>query len=161
MGRLSDFTPETAALICERMAKGESLRSICRDDGMPAESTVRLWAIDNRGADAEGNGGFAAQYARAREAQMDALAEDILDIADDSRNDIRVDQDGKEVVDHELVQRSRLRVDSRKWLMSKIAPKRYGDKVELEHSGKDGAPIIPVINVTIGSSGSSSSSQAG
>lgn len=128
MGRLSDFTPETAALICERMAKGESLRSICRDDGMPAESTVRLWAVDDRE-------GFAAQYARAREAQMDALAEDILDIADDSRNDIRVDQDGKEVVDHELVQRSRLRVDSRKWLMSKIAPKRYGDKIEHEHSG--------------------------
>lgn len=75
MGRSSDYSQEVADLICQRMATGESLRSICRDDGMPAESTVRLWAVDDRE-------GFAAQYARARDAQMDALSEDLLDISD-------------------------------------------------------------------------------
>jgi hypothetical protein len=108
------FTQELAAHICAEMATGRSLRSICRDDNMPAESTVRLWAIEDRD-------GFAAQYARAREAQMEALGEDLLDISDDKTGD---------------PQRDRLRVDARKWLMSKIAPKKYGDKLDLEHSGK-------------------------
>lgn len=113
MGRPSDYSPEIAALICERMARGESLRSICKDEAFPAESTVRLWAISDRD-------GFSAQYARAREAQIEALSEDILEIADDKTGD---------------PQRDRLRVDSRKWLMSKIAPKKYGDRVEQVHSG--------------------------
>ena len=108
------FTAELAAHICAEMATGRSLRSICRDDNMPAESTVRLWAVEDRD-------GFAAQYARAREAQMEALGEDLLDISDNESGD---------------PQRDRLRVDARKWLMSKIAPKRYGDKLDLEHSGK-------------------------
>lgn len=108
-----EYTSELAALICERMAKGESLRSVCRDKGMPAESTVRTWAIGD-------HEGFAAQYARAREAQMDALSDDLLDIADEKSGD---------------PQRDRLRLDTRKWLMSKIAPKRYGEKLGVEHSG--------------------------
>lgn len=79
---------------------------------MPAESTVRGWALDDRE-------GFSAQYTRARELQMDALGEDVLEISDN---------DGDP-------QRDRLRVDTRKWLMSKIAPKRFGDKIQQEHSG--------------------------
>lgn len=116
------LTPELAALICERMAKGESLRSICRDEGMPAESTVRFWAIEDKD-------GFAAQYARAREAQMEALAEDIVEIADDKTGD---------------PQRDRLRVDSRKWIMSKIAPKRYGDRIT--HAGDSSNPLSITIS---------------
>jgi len=123
------YTPELAARICAEMARGRSLRSVCSDEGMPAESTVRLWATEDRD-------GFAAHYARAREAQMDALGEDILEIADDTRGDFKKNADGVEVVDSEAIQRSKLRVDARKWLMSKIAPKRYGDKLDLEHSGQ-------------------------
>lgn len=125
------YTPRLAALICERMAKGESLRSICEADNMPAESTVRLWAVEDRD-------GFAAQYARARETQMDALAEDIIEIADDSGFDAHV-VDGRAVVDGEAINRARLRVDARKWLMSKIAPKRYGDKMTMDGDLKIGA----------------------
>lgn len=108
------FTAELAARICAEMATGRSLRSVCSDDGMPAESTVRFWAVEDRD-------GFAAQYARAREAQMEALGEDLLTISDNESGD---------------PQRDRLRVDARKWLMSKIAPKKYGDKLDLEHSGQ-------------------------
>jgi len=141
VGQPSGFTQEVANLICERMAKGESLRSVCRDEGMPAESSVREWALDDQQ-------GFAAQYARARELQAEALVGEIIEISDDGTNDFMVRksnsekgagiQDGK-VLDQEHMQRSRLRVDSRKWLASKILPKIYGDK--LQHSGDENSPI--------------------
>ncbi len=137
MGRPSDFTEETANLICEQIALGLSLREICQSDEMPDKSTVFRWLTANET--------FRDQYARAREAQMEHWAEEVLEIADDGSNDWmeRQRQDGstETVLDHEHVQRSRLRVDSRKWLMSKLAPKKYGDKVDLTHTGKDGGPI--------------------
>ena len=77
-GRPSIYTPEVAAEICERMAAGESLRSICRSEDMPKESTVRLWALDNRE-------GFYPQYARAMETRMEGLADEILEIARQER----------------------------------------------------------------------------
>lgn len=127
-GRPSSYTEEIAARVCAEMAEGKSLRSICRDEALPPESTVRNWAVEDRE-------GFAARYARAREAQMDALAEDLLDIADDGSNDTYTKDDGTELVNHDHIARSKLRVDTRKWLMAKIAPKKYGEKLDLEHSG--------------------------
>lgn len=131
-GRPSRYTPEIAKIILDRLAAGETLRSICRDEGMPAESTVRLWYRSDEPA------GFATQYARARDAGLDTMAEEILAIADDNSQDTvtRKREDGSEyeAVDHEHINRSRLRVDTRKWILSKLAPKRYGDRLELEHS---------------------------
>ncbi|HDL7100129.1 TPA: hypothetical protein PXM79_002920 [Yersinia enterocolitica] len=72
------------------------------------------------------------QYARARAIQAELLAEEIITIADDSSGDVIVDDDGKEQTNHERVARSRLRVDARKWYASKLAPKRYGDRVQHE-----------------------------
>ncbi|MCQ9145120.1 MULTISPECIES: hypothetical protein [Brucella/Ochrobactrum group] len=109
-GRPTKFTQELAVHICAEIASGRSLRSVCTESGMPAESTVRLWVTDDRH-------GFSAQYARAREAQMDAMTEDILEIADTGNEDD--------------AQRARLRIDARKWLMSKMAPKKYGDKLAI------------------------------
>lgn len=74
---------------------------------------------------------FSEQYARAREAQADKLAEEALQIADDGRSDTYVDAEGNERTDTEVIQRSKLRVDTRKWLASKMAPKKYGDKVAI------------------------------
>ena len=79
-GRPSTYSQEIADEVCRRLAGGESLRAICRDEGIPDESTVRLWALDDRE-------GFAAQYARAREVQFLAIADELLEIADDGRND--------------------------------------------------------------------------
>ncbi|MRT15310.1 hypothetical protein GJV07_24135 [Enterobacteriaceae bacterium RIT711] len=70
------------------------------------------------------------QYARAREVQAEILAEEIIEIADDSSGDVFVDDDGREQTNHERVARSRLRVDARKWYASKLAPKRYGDRIQ-------------------------------
>lgn len=135
-GRPTLYTPATADLILGRLASGDSLKAICRsDDALPAESTVRLWVIDDRRAEGETEG-FAARYARARDIGLDCMADELLDVADDGTNDFtrRAREDGSVVdaVDHEHISRSRLRVDTRKWYLSKLAPKRYGERIEVE-----------------------------
>lgn len=155
-GCLVDYSPQLAALICERIADGRSLRDICADDDMPVKSSILKWLGLHQD--------FADQYARAREAQADHFAEEILDIADDGTNDWMKRQQGEETVEvanHEHISRSKLRVDARKWLMSKMAPKKYGDKITQEVTGADGAPLVPVLNVSIGGAGPKPSSEAG
>lgn len=133
-GRPSMFTQAIADEICERLSDGESLRAICRDERMPAKSSVFKWLAETPA--------FSDQYARAREAQADALFDEILDVADDARNDWMErlgEEDGdlgwKANGDH--IQRAKLRVDARKWMASKLAPKKYGDKVTNIHEGGD------------------------
>lgn len=144
MARPSSYNEETAAEICARIASGESLRSICADDGLPAMATVMRWLGD---PDREA---FREQYACARDAQADKLAEDILAIADEEVTMIRADKHGTKgdeegmtevVFDSTAVARNRLRVDARKWLASKMAPKKYGDKVQQEVTGPNGGPM--------------------
>lgn len=113
MARPSTFTEEVAGLICERLADGESLRSICSQEGMPSKSMVFRWLA--------ANGAFRDQYAHAREAQADALFDEILDIADDGRNDwIEKRNAAGEVIgwqeNGEAIRRSQLRIDARKWM---------------------------------------------
>lgn len=132
-GRPTVYTEAIAEEILLRMADGETLRSICRDDHLPAESTVRHWAVEDRE-------GFFARYAKARKIQADYWADEIIDIADDASRDV-FEVDGKESINREYIQRSRLRVDTRKWLMSKLYPGRYGDLTKLEHSGPGGLPL--------------------
>lgn len=138
-GRPSIYTKELAEEICERLAAGESLRAICKDEGFPAESTVRGWVLDDKE-------GFSAQYARARDFYLDNMADEIIEISDDGSNDWmeRELESGKiiDVLNHEHVTRSRLRVDTRKWYLSKLAPKRYGDKITQEHTGPEGEPLM-------------------
>lgn len=135
MGRASEYTQEVADAICERLAEGESLRAICKDEAMPGASTVLGWLKDDALTP------FAEQYARARETGYQLLADEILEISDDSQGDVVVDGQGNERTDAERVARSKLRVDSRKWLLSKMLPKVYGDKITNEHTGPDGGPV--------------------
>lgn len=124
MGRPTDFSENLADLICERLADGESLRSICRDEGMPGTSTVCRWLAANEE--------FREQYAISREMQADAFFDDILDIADGKRAVVEgVEPD---------VQRDRLAVDARKWMAGKLKGK-YSDKTKHELSGPDGGAI--------------------
>lgn len=85
------------------------------------------------------------QYARAREAQADAMLEEIMEIADEGTNDTYEDENGNERTNQDVIARSRLRVDARKWAMSKMAPKKYGDKLEL--SGDPDAPVVTSIAI--------------
>ena len=132
MARPTDFTSELADAICEGLIEGRSLRSICLDDGMPHASTICRWLAKHVA--------FREQYVHAREAQADTLFDEILDIADDGTNDWmeRRNEEGGNIgwkENGEALQRSRLRVDARKWMASKLASRKYGDKIETHHSG--------------------------
>lgn len=114
-----------------RLADGESLRAICADEAMPSRSTVKKW-------NAEDIKGFSARYARARDEGLDVLADEIIEIADEAEVVLEANEDGSQYtpkLDATAVARNRLRVDARKWYLSKLAPKRYGEKQQVEHSG--------------------------
>lgn len=132
MGRPSKFNTKICNAICTKIAEGKSVRSICSEKKMPARRTVMNWLQQHEE--------FQVQYTRACELRAAFWAEEIIEIADDSTNDFmerkRKDGSVETVPDHENVQRSKLRVDSRKWLMSKLVPKKYGDK--LQHTGPEG-----------------------
>lgn len=134
-GRPSRYTPTVGLAVCTALAEGMSLRKVCQLPGMPAMSTFLRWLADEQHAD------LREQYARAREAQADTLAEEILQIADDGSNDTYTDDEGRTHVDYDHISRSKLRVDARKWLASKMAPKKYGDRITNEHTGANGGAI--------------------
>ena len=129
MGRPSSFTQEVADAICARLEAGESLRAICRtDESMPPAATIFRWL--------EANEAFREQYTRARTTGYQLLADEIIDIADDSSNDWVERENVKTgrvetVLDSDHVQRSKLRIDTRKWMLSKMLPKVYGDKLDI------------------------------
>ena len=128
MGRQSTFNQKDADEIVSRLSKGEPLAAICRDDWLPANRTVYDW-MD---ADAD----FAARIARAREEGFDAIAAECLTIADQPNKRIGQDPEtGQPVAIESDPQRDRLRVDTRLKLLAKWDPKRYGERLDLNHSG--------------------------
>ena len=131
-GRPSVFSKALADRICERLAAGETLRAICRDEDMPGESTVRMWALD-----LDGKAEFSAQYARAREVGYATLFDQLLEIADTPQQGVTITEKttGTETKTGDMIEHRRLRVDTRKWMLAKALPKIYGDKQQIEHSG--------------------------
>jgi hypothetical protein len=86
------------------------------------------------------------QYARATEIRAEKIFDEILDIADESINDTYTDETGKEYTNHEVINRSRLRVDARKWVLSKMNPKKYGEKIDHTTNGESiNIPKVPDI----------------
>lgn len=137
---MTEFTQSIFDEICERISDGESLRSICRDEHMPTKTSVFRWlAADKVLSD---------QYARSREAQADALFDDILEIADNSKNDWmekRGEEDVGWLLNGDHIARTKVRIDARKWMAGKMRPKVYGDKVDHTHAGPDGGPLSVTI----------------
>lgn len=117
-GRPTAYDPEIATEIVRRLASGETLRAICRDDGMPPRQTVMHWVADDRD-------GFSGRYARAREIGALEMADAMMEIAAVGSGD---------------VQRDRLHVDTLKWALAKAVPKLFGDKTMVS-GDPDGAPI--------------------
>jgi hypothetical protein len=142
MGRPTDYAPEMADAICERLADGESLRAICAGEDMPAKATVFRWLAAN----AE----FRDQYARAREAQAEHYVDEVVEIADENEGRALLG-DGEEAVavvfDSTAVARNRLRVDARKWAAVKLHPKKYGERLAL--AGDPEAPVQVEATVTL------------
>lgn len=145
MSRPSKYTVELAAAICERIVIGDTIRTICADDDMPSSASIFLWL--SKYPD------FSEQYTRAREAQAEAMLEEVLEIADDSRNDFVMREVKKglfvPVVDKEAIARSKLRVDSRFWAMQRMAPKRYGAKINNMLTDGDGKPLQNISDAQI------------
>jgi hypothetical protein len=131
-GRPSLYTDAVASEICERLSKGEPLAVICRDEHMPGYRTVFDW--QNTRPE------FSAAIAHAREAGFDEIAAECLAIADHTANDTKfiASENGNEraVPDSEWISRSKLRVETRLKLLAKWDPKRYGDRLNLDHSGE-------------------------
>lgn len=137
MGRPLRMTRAIEDEICLRLALGESLIAICRDDDMPDRATVFRWLQDERSGD------FRDRYAHAREQQADSFFDETKEIADDGTNDWMEQRDKDENligwrVNGEAVQRSKLRMEQRKWAAAKLKPKKYGEKIDVT---TDGQPV--------------------
>lgn len=133
MARPTIKTQELTDAIIERISNGESLRAICREDDMPNIASVLRWVAADEV--------LSGQYARAMEMRADGMFEEMIEIADDASNDYmdRINADGSvgdRVLDTEHVQRSKLRTDTRKWILSRMNPKKYGDKQTVETVGE-------------------------
>lgn len=138
-GRPTLYTKEIANRICEELATGKSLRAICAaDEELPAENTVRGWAMD----DVQG---FFAQYARARDLGLDAMADEVIEIADTTQEGVKtkITDEGEETTHADMIEHRKLRFQARQWYLSKLAPKRYGDRLHQELTGANGAPLNP------------------
>jgi len=134
------YSREIADQILSQMAEGMTLREICKQPGMPPPPTFRLWVVND-------TDGLAARYVRARDAQAQHWADEILATADDGSNDWIEYQTEKgnikRKVDRECVQRSALRIDARKWLLAKLHPQLFGERIAHQTLGADGRPVDP------------------
>lgn len=140
-GRPTKYTPEIGEFICQEIANGKSLvRILKQNEGLPNYATIANWLIRGEKGE-EPFKTFLEMYGQAREMQSDYLADEILDIADNTQGDTACDDKGNEYCNKEWVLRSRLRVDSRKWIAAKLRPRKYGDFNRSEMSGPEGGPI--------------------
>ena len=124
MGRPSTYTLERGAEICKRLSGGQSLTTICLDASQPSRQTVYKWIYQQTE--------FADSYTRAREMYADYVFDGLLDLCD---NEELAPQD---------VQKAKLQIDTRKWVLARMSPKKYGDRAALELSGEGGGPITIV-----------------
>ncbi len=124
-GRPTKYSKELAAKICREVAiSTKGLTHICADNAeFPSPASVYLWRLVHKE--------FSDNYAQAKRNQADLLVEEIIEISDNSALDVTIDDEGNEKINHEIVARARLRVDTRKWIACKLLPKVYGDKSEV------------------------------
>lgn len=144
VGRPTKYSQELALSICSRIAGGESLRDICSDPNMPNRSSVHLWIIEHKE--------FSDQYEISCNIRAENMADELFEIADDGQNDFmeKENKDGSTytTLNSENIQRSRLRTDVRKWYLSKIMPKKYGDKLDLTSAGEKIENITKINYIT-------------
>ncbi len=142
-GRPTIFNDQIAELICQGIMEKSSLSEVCSKEGMPHRSTVFVWLASTNPMYKD----FQDRYARAYEIKLQCLADDILNIADNPKNLGKIkDENGNEKTVYEDVKRSALKVDSRKWILAKLKPKKYGDRVEPEKTEEPTASLQDIDN---------------
>lgn len=122
---------EIITTICEVMAKGNSLRSALKAEGMPTDKTFFSWI--------ESDEDRLRQYTCAREAREDFIFEEMIEIADMQGNDVLKDKEGNEYINHNVINRNKLMIETRRWNLSRMNAKKYSDKSSLDvtTNGKD------------------------
>ncbi len=126
VGRPTIFTPQLAQKICYQLSLGKSLRMVCKEDpDLPVSSTIFKWLGENKE--------FSEQYALAKEASAEAMNEELMDLGDQA---IELSQEVDPKASGAVVQAVRLKADNLKWYMSKMKPKKYGEKVDLTSGGE-------------------------
>lgn len=122
-GRPSTYTPEMGIEICDKIATcSTGIKKLCKQiPNWPCHETIYKWLRDNKD--------FADRYAFAKRDQVRALVDEILEISDDSSQDEMITDQGKVVQNSEYINRSRLRIDTRKWIAAKLVPRLYGDNM--------------------------------
>ena len=128
-GRPEIFTQGLADAVCESLAQGNSLRKTCRKKELPSRYTVMNWLVDSNKKE------FFNQYAQARKIGSDVIFDELIELADKCKDPI-------------LAQLLKIRIDTRKWCLARQQPRKYGDKIQQEITGKDGGPIDHNIKVT-------------
>ena len=113
--------------IIEDIRAGYALRTVLKNGDNPSSQTFYKWL--------ESDEQKSKRYARACEERAANIFEDILEIADDSAGDTKVDKDGNKTYDSEFAARSKIKIDARKWMLSKLQPEKYGDKTDLNLKG--------------------------
>lgn len=123
-GRPTKYSSKLASEICSAVAcSSKGIKQLCKDNPMwPSHDTIYRWLAMEKE--------FSDLYARAKRLQIEIIMDEILEIADDASSDSITNKDGRPTVDHEHINRSRLRIDTRKWLAAKLCPRLYGDKDE-------------------------------
>jgi transcriptional regulator with XRE-family HTH domain len=132
-------TPEHADYICEQLELGRTLRQIAQDLGF-TQSQISQWGCGI--GDQPRDDSFINRYARSLSARWEAMAEQVIEIAEEIPP---VDAIGH--VDTGWVQNQRLRIDTKKWLLSKALPKKYGERVEAMVTGDPNAPLLTRIEL--------------
>ena len=140
MAKNTERITAITAIVCEQLAtSNKGLKVICKENGISSR-TFYDWV--------EAHEDNQHQYARARELQADYLVEEMLEIADETSGDIMINEKGISVENREFVSRSRLKVDTRKWIAAKLRPKKYGDKIDVTSDNKELKGIV--INLGVG-----------
>lgn len=134
--RILDMVCDVTA--CTNQGLDRICKAFLKDQDFPDETSIRRWLREDEE--------LAKRYARAKEDQIEKLVEEIIEISDDDSLDIAFTEDGKQYIDQQHIQRSRLRVDSRKWIASKLKPKKYGDKIDHTIGNPDGTPLDLSVN---------------
>lgn len=109
--------------ICKKVESGKPLRQILKEENMPSTKTFFEWVDEDSKK--------VKRYVRACEIRADIIFDEMIEIADDQEDDIIIGEGGKEYVNHNVINRARLRVDTRKWILSKMNPKKYADKIDI------------------------------
>lgn len=134
-GRPTKYRDRVAMMICVKLSLGWSLNAICKSKLYPSKSTVFKWLSENRE--------FSDMYRAAREMQQESYLDEIIEISDDASNDYftKTGKDGSEyeALNSEHIQRSKLRVDTRKWVMERMAPRKYMPQSKVDHTTSDGS----------------------